>query len=151
MIDNFNDLVDQRTLARHCLGLEPSPFVLRAIEIKEKSKCLFHIVIALNFPFFFFFFNKCFSFTELTTKFNQEMYAKMRAKKNDPLSNLRKRVVRVLEKGLLSLLLASSLKQRGPLLLPPRWKRLLHARRSSMWRTKAKRRPTHARQASGKT
>ena len=56
MIDNFNDLVDQRTLARHCLGLEPSPFVLRAIEIKEKSKCLFHIVIALNFPFFFFFF-----------------------------------------------------------------------------------------------
>ena len=55
MIDNFDDLVDQRTLARHCLGLEPSPFVLRAIEIKEKSKCLFHIVIALNFPFFLFF------------------------------------------------------------------------------------------------
>ena len=29
----------------------------------------------------------------MTTKFNQEMYGKMRAKKNKPLSNLRKRVV----------------------------------------------------------
>ena len=55
-IDHFDDLVDQRTLARHCLSLELSPFVLRAIEIEEKSKCLFHIVIALNFPFFFFLF-----------------------------------------------------------------------------------------------
>ena len=31
-------------------------------------------------------------------KFNQRMYAKMRAKKNEPLSNLGKRVVRVVEK-----------------------------------------------------
>ena len=54
----------------------------------------------LEFSFlFFFFFNKCFSFIELTMKFNQEMYTKMRAKKNDPLSNLRKRVVHVVEKG----------------------------------------------------
>ena len=37
---------------------------------------------------FLFFFLKCFSFAEMTTKFNQEMYAKMRAKKNEPLSNL---------------------------------------------------------------
>ena len=35
----------------------------------------------------------------MTTKFNQEMYAKMKAKKNEPLSNLRKRVVRIVEKG----------------------------------------------------
>ena len=35
----------------------------------------------------------------MTTKFNQEMYAKMRVKKNEPLSNLGKRVVRVVEKG----------------------------------------------------
>ena len=35
----------------------------------------------------------------MTMKFNQEMYAKMRARKNEPLSNLRKRVVRVMEKG----------------------------------------------------
>ena len=32
-------------------------------------------------------------------KFNQGMYAKMRAKKKEPLSNLGKRVVRVVEKG----------------------------------------------------
>ena len=35
----------------------------------------------------------------MTTKFNQGMYAKMRAKKNEPLSNLGKRVVHVVEKG----------------------------------------------------
>ena len=34
----------------------------------------------------------------MTTKFNQDMYAKMRAKKNEPLSHLKKRVVRVVEK-----------------------------------------------------
>ena len=33
------------------------------------------------------------------TKFNQDMYAKMRAKKNEPLSHLGKRVVHVVEKG----------------------------------------------------
>ena len=38
----------------------------------------------------------------MTTKFNQEMYAKMRAKKNEPLSSLRKRVVQVVEKGTLA-------------------------------------------------
>ena len=35
----------------------------------------------------------------MMTKFNQDMCAKMRAKKNEPLSNLRKRVVHVMEKG----------------------------------------------------
>jgi len=35
----------------------------------------------------------------MTTKFDQGMYAKMRAKKNKPLSNLKKRVVCVVEKG----------------------------------------------------
>ena len=34
----------------------------------------------------------------MTTKFNQEMYAKMKAKKNEPLSSLGKKVVRVVEK-----------------------------------------------------
>lgn len=33
----------------------------------------------------------------MTTTFNQEMYAKMRAKKNEHLSDLKKRVVRVVE------------------------------------------------------
>ena len=35
----------------------------------------------------------------MMTKFNKEMYAKMRDKKNEPLSNLKKRVVRVVKKG----------------------------------------------------
>ena len=38
-IDDFDDLVDPRTLARHCLSPKPSSFVLHAIEIEEKSKC----------------------------------------------------------------------------------------------------------------
>ena len=96
-IDDFDDLVNPRTLARHCFGPEPSSFNSHAIEIKEKIKCLFGLS---KFLFFFFFFNnKCFSFAKITTKFNQEMYAKMKAKKNEPLSNLRKIVVRVVEKG----------------------------------------------------
>ena len=53
-IDDFDDLVDLRTLAHHCLGPEPSAFVLRAIAIEEKSEC-YHT--SLSFPFFFF---KCF-------------------------------------------------------------------------------------------
>ena len=36
----------------------------------------------------------------MTTKFNQDMYAKMRSKKNEPLSNLGKRTMRVIGKGL---------------------------------------------------
>jgi len=36
----------------------------------------------------------------MTTKFNQGMYARMRVKKNEPLSNLGTRGVRVMEKGI---------------------------------------------------
>ena len=35
----------------------------------------------------------------MTTKFNKDMYAKMRAKKDEPLSNIGKKTVRVTEKG----------------------------------------------------
>ena len=35
----------------------------------------------------------------MTTKLNQDMYAKMRFKKNEPLSNLGKRIVHITEKG----------------------------------------------------
>ena len=35
----------------------------------------------------------------MTTKFNQDMYAKMRSKKNEPLSNLGKRTMCVTGKG----------------------------------------------------
>ena len=38
IIDDFDDLVDPQTLARHYLGPEPFHYVLRAIHRKEKSK-----------------------------------------------------------------------------------------------------------------
>ena len=102
-IDDFNDLVDPRTLAFHCLGLEPFAFVLRNIEIEEKkslSMLCFFLFLSLSFVFFcFFFFNKCFA-KGMTTKFNQRMYAKMRGKKNEPLSSIGKRTVQVVEKGI---------------------------------------------------
>ena len=37
-INDFDDLINPRTLYHHFLGPEPSPFVLRAIEKEEKSK-----------------------------------------------------------------------------------------------------------------
>ena len=61
---------------------------------------LIRFIAVLNsfHSFFFFSFFKCFSFADMTTKFNQEMYVKMRVKKNEHISNLRKRVMRVVEK-----------------------------------------------------
>ena len=54
----------------------------------------------LLFSFFFFFFlNKFFSSAEMTMRFNQGMYAKMRAKKNEPLSSLKKTTTCIMEKG----------------------------------------------------
>ena len=41
-----------------------------------------------------------FSFAEMATKFNQEMYTRMRGKKNEPLSTLGKRGVHVMDQGL---------------------------------------------------
>ena len=37
MIESWEDLVDPRTLAFYCLGLDPSPYVLRNIDIKGKK------------------------------------------------------------------------------------------------------------------
>ena len=56
-IDDFGNLVDPQTLARHCFGLEPSAFVLRAIAIEEKNECPFSLLLP-SFPSFFF----CFVF-----------------------------------------------------------------------------------------
>ena len=36
-IENWDDLVDPRTLAFYCLGPEPPAFVLRTLSIKEKK------------------------------------------------------------------------------------------------------------------
>ena len=37
-IEDFNELIDPRTLARHCLRLEPSLYVLSALD-REEKKC----------------------------------------------------------------------------------------------------------------
>ena len=61
-IDDFDDLVDPRTLALYCLGPEPSAYILCTIEREEKkSKYLVR-----HCPFFIF-------FLRMTTKFNQDM------------------------------------------------------------------------------
>lgn len=64
-IESWDDLVDPKTLAFYCLEPEPFAFVLKNLEIEGKKK--------------------------MTSKFNKEMYAKMRAKKDEPLSNIGKR------------------------------------------------------------
>ena len=52
MINDFDDLVDPRTLAYHFLGLKPSSFIiLRAIEIEEKSDFFFFYTFS-SFYFF---------------------------------------------------------------------------------------------------
>ena len=37
-IEDFNELIDPRTLARHCLGSEPSLYILSALD-REEKKC----------------------------------------------------------------------------------------------------------------
>ncbi|KAK9990529.1 hypothetical protein SO802_025514 [Lithocarpus litseifolius] len=70
-IEDFDDLVDPRTLARHCLGPEPSHFVLHAIRRKEKK---------------------------MKTKFNQEFYARIKGKKNEPLSSISQHKLRLTDR-----------------------------------------------------
>ena len=39
MIEDFDELVDPRTLAHHCLGPKPSPYMFHTIDREEtKSK-----------------------------------------------------------------------------------------------------------------
>ena len=39
-IDDFGELIDPRTLARHCLGPEPSLYVLSTLDQEEKKRKL---------------------------------------------------------------------------------------------------------------
>lgn len=48
-IEDFDELVDARTLARHCLGLEPSHYILHA----EKSKLIWDDLFGKVISFFF--------------------------------------------------------------------------------------------------
>ena len=107
-IDNFDDIVDPQALARHFLGPEPSHYILNAIHHEERSESFWRKLIAyisssflLFLSFSFFFLTSLlflFSFAEMTTKFNQEFYAQIKAKKNEPLSSIGQRRLRVVEK-----------------------------------------------------
>lgn len=94
-IEDFDELVDPWTLARHCLGPEPSRYVLRAIWGEEKSR--FVKIESICFlstemiKFFFF-------WAKMTTKFNQGMYARIKAKKNELLFSIGQRKVQVVQK-----------------------------------------------------
>ncbi|XP_030934138.1 uncharacterized protein LOC115959743 [Quercus lobata] len=72
-IESWEDLVDPRTLAFYCLGLDPSPYILHNINIEGKKKMM--------------------------TRFNKDMYAKMRSKKDEPSTNIGKKGVCVTGKG----------------------------------------------------
>ena len=39
-VEDFNELIDPRTLARHCLGPEPSLYILSALDREEKIRKL---------------------------------------------------------------------------------------------------------------
>ena len=51
MIEDFNELIDPRTLARHCLGPEPSFYVLSAVD-REEKKCKLPLYTGCPPPFF---------------------------------------------------------------------------------------------------
>lgn len=81
---------------------EPCSFVLCAIEIEERNESsLFFFSLFLFICIYFLSSRRDFNLSflaEMTTKFNQELYTKMQARKNEPLSSLGKKVVRVVEK-----------------------------------------------------
>ena len=87
-IDDFDELVDLWILPRHCLGPTPSHYVLHAIPREEKSESFQDETSPSSFLFIYLFIFFNFNFllfpVEMTTKFNQELYARIMAKKNEP-------------------------------------------------------------------
>ena len=75
-----------------CIALARSPLLTFCTPLRGKRRKV-SISFSSSLLFFFSF------FARMTTKFNQDMYAKMRSKKNEPLSNLGKRTVHVIGKG----------------------------------------------------
>lgn len=84
-IDDFNDLGDPCRLYDHCLGPEPSEYMMRKILWEEKSV---YTPLFIFLPFFFSLL-KCFSntiFAEMATRYNKDKYAHVKGMKNKPLS-----------------------------------------------------------------
>ena len=55
--------------------------------------------VLISLDILVFLFHKCFLLAKMTTKFNKDLYAKMRTKKDELLSSLGKRIVRITGKG----------------------------------------------------
>ena len=49
-IEDFGELIDPRTLTRHCLGPEPSLYVLNTLD-REERKCKLYFKSSLFFVF----------------------------------------------------------------------------------------------------
>ena len=96
-IDDFDELVDLHTLARHCLGLEPSDYVLHTIDREQKKRELSELSYVRSSLLLFLGINFSLG-AEMTSKFNKEMYAKIKGKKNEPLSAIGQRVLRITDK-----------------------------------------------------
>ena len=60
-IEDFGELIDPRTLAHHCLGLEPSLYILSTLDREEKKRKL-HFKINLSSLFFLFSFSSSLNF-----------------------------------------------------------------------------------------
>ena len=52
-IDDFGELIDPRTLARHCLGPEPSLYILSTLDREERKRKLFFKIDLSSFSSFF--------------------------------------------------------------------------------------------------
>ena len=51
-IEDFGELIDPRTLARHCLGPEPSLYVLSTLDREEKKRKLYFPIDLSSFSTF---------------------------------------------------------------------------------------------------
>ena len=71
---------------------------MSTIDIKGKKKSVRFVSID-HFVYTWISINKCFPLVEMTTKFNKDMYAWMRSKKDEPLSAIGAKFVRVIERG----------------------------------------------------
>ena len=96
-LDDFDELVDPHTLARHCLGLEPSDYILRTIDQEQKKHELSELSYVRSSLLLFLRINFSLG-AEMTSNFNKEMYAKIKGKKNEPLSAIEQRVLRITDK-----------------------------------------------------
>ena len=92
--------MDPWTLAFYCLGPDPSSYVLRLIDIEGKKVSIRFVSVALFlFVLTCTIIDKCSLLAEMTTKFNKDMYARMRNKKDEPLSAIRIKSICITNRG----------------------------------------------------